>query len=117
MTPKEMAILLHELFPNEISRFIGFVETAAQVVITDPVPKHNAWKPNKMTIEGWVQLAKEVHEKITTHRQDLLTDSKLFGRSLFTGYTSLFLLACLQDYVNICPDFRFKLTIEAFFEV
>ena len=117
MTTKEKGTLLHELFPDETVRFIGYVEQAAKMVKDNPIQIRGGWKPKKMSAAGWAQIATDILEKIKGHREALEKDSKEFTRVLFEGYFSLFLKQCLQDYMKICPDFSFKLCIEAFFKL
>ena len=117
MTTIEIAILFHELFHEEIPRFLGYVEQVAKVLIETPGINKRPWKLQTVKPAEWLSLASDIQARIKSERKDLEKYSERFAWKLLTGNNALFMIKCLKDYIPICPDSRCQLAIEAFFEM
>jgi hypothetical protein len=114
---EEKAELLHQLFPDQIRRFVSYVEETANVIISAPERVKDQWGSKTISAEVWIKLAKEINEIIVHSKDRLVANSDHFASQLFQAYKGIFLIQCLQDYITICPNSKFNKAIELLFDV
>lgn len=116
-TDKEKAKLLHQLFPDEIRRFIVFAETQTKKIISSPDALRENWQGDLITVEVWVELAERARAIFDKYKQKLDADSSLFADQLFDAYQSMLTRHCLQQFNRYTGNQRFIKTVHAFFDL
>jgi hypothetical protein len=117
MSYAEKAKLLHILCPEVIRGFITYVLEAAVTMINNPDMGKMHSDNEKISAEGWVELAQVVRKKISDSFEDLVGNSNFFAVQLFDGHSLNFLMDCLQEYVSKCQNERFNKGVEFIFDL
>lgn len=113
----QRAKLLFELLPADIPAFVDFTKSLAQRVKENPDALREKWQTPLLNIEMWVRLARAVHEAIEKYGIKLSKSGRLFSDQLFDGYTALFSVHCLQQFVEHAElkEPRFKTAVALLF--
>lgn len=117
MNNVEKARLLHDLFTDEIKRIIEFILQTANEVITEPEKIKDNWGGKPFSVDGWIVLAKDTDRRIVRNFDALIKMKQRFSDQLFDGYSAMFTLQCMQDYLQVCKNSKFNEAIEFLFDV
>ena len=116
LTNVQKARLLHALFYNEIPGFLKFVHTQCQIIDDSRDDIINAWQPNIITAEMWLELADETQRVLNKCGKGLQQSSAVFAEQLFSGYGAVFMNHQLLQYIgNNHAGPKFKAAVELFF--
>ena len=113
----ERAKLLHELFKTEIPAFLTFAKNTAVIIREQQEECRSVWKDQLFTFDFWLRLACDTGEKIDRYGAKLENQSKLFSDQLFDGYHALYMVHCLQQYIQVCTtkNVKFPKAVELLF--
>lgn len=113
----DKAKLLHELFPDEIKGLIEFILQTANELTTNPEKVKDNWGGKQFSADAWVELARDTDRRIVRNFDALIKIKQRFSDQLFDGYTGMFTLQCMQDYLDKCKNNKFAEAIEFLFDV
>lgn len=113
----DKARLLHELFPDEIKGFIEFMLQTTNAIATGQQNIKANWGGKQFTTDGWVELAKETDRRIVRNFDALQKNKQRFGDQLFDGYTGLFTVQCMREYMNVCESNKFAEAMKFLFDL
>jgi len=113
----DKARLLHELFPDQIQALIEFMLQTANEIITAPEKVKDNWGGKQFSADGWIELAKDTDRRIVRNFDALIKIKQRFSDQLFDGYTAMFTLQSMQDYLNTCKNSKFVEAIKFLFDV
>lgn len=96
----QRAKLLFDLLPADIPAYIDFTKSLAERVKENPGALREKWQAPLLNVDMWVRLAQAVHDVIEKYGTKLSKSGRLFSDHLFDGYTALFSVHCLQQFVQ-----------------
>lgn len=102
MSAAEKGLLLHTLYPGIIQGFIYFTLTQTIIALNDPASFRSNWDHEIISADEWLELARQVNNKITTLQEHLASNGYIFAIHLFNGYVRYFVLHCLGLYITEC---------------
>ena len=117
MTSEEKAVLIHQLFPAEISPLVYFIKEMAATIKEDEESNRRAWKNENFDFNMWLELITEIEKRIMRYRTELNKDSALFGNQLFKDMHALYTEYCILLYINMkrTKNERFLKALDLFF--
>ena len=113
----QKARLLHSLLINEIPEFLGYLKELTETVLNDRERIAAEWKDQLFGVDFWFELAEEVQRVLAKYPKDLPKSSNVFADQLFDGYTVIFTVHGLTQYVALGKhtEPKFKPAVELFF--
>ena len=117
MSDQEKAKLLHTLCPEPMRGFITYVLVKATFAESNPKAFTRDWENDTISVDGRIDIAKEVKQKISTALELLISNSDFFATQLFGQYSRSFLMHCIQEYINYGRNERFNKGIEFIFDL
>ncbi|WP_139112956.1 hypothetical protein [Mucilaginibacter sp. PPCGB 2223] len=97
----QKARLLHTLLINEIPGFLGYLKELTEAVLNDKERIKAEWKDQLFGVDFWFELAEEVQRVTAKYPKDLHKSSGVFADQLFDGYTAIFTVHGLTQYVAL----------------
>ena len=95
----QKARLLHTLMTDEISAFITYTKGQCEHIEQNRESIAEHWKDQLFGVDFWFELAEEAGKKITHYNKELLKSGAVFSDQLFDGYTAIFTIHCLTQFV------------------
>ncbi|OJW12781.1 hypothetical protein [Mucilaginibacter sp. 44-25] len=113
----QKARLLHSLFVDEISEFLGYLNEFTETVLTDKERIAAEWKDQLFDVGMWFELAAEVQRVMARYPKDLSKSSAVFSDQLFGGFMAIFSAHALVQYVTLAKhsDPKFKPAVDLLF--
>jgi hypothetical protein len=113
----QRAKLLFDLLPADIPAFVDFTKSLAEQAKENSDALREKWQTPLLNVEMWIRLAQAVHEAIEKYGSKLFKSGRLFSDQLFDGYTALFSVHCLQQFVEHAElkEPRFKSAVALLF--
>jgi hypothetical protein len=113
----QKARLLHSLLIQEIPEFLGYLQSLTEKVLNDKERIKAEWKDQLFGVEFWFELAGQVQTVMAKYPKDLYKSANVFAEQLFDGYTAIFTIHALTQYVALGKhtEVRFKPAVELLF--
>jgi len=113
----QKARLLHSLLSNEIPEFLGYLNELTETVLNDKERIRNEWQDQLFGVDFWFELAENVQKVMAKYAKELYRSANLFADQLFDGYTAIFCIHALMQYVTLGKhaDPKFKPAVELLF--
>lgn len=117
LTNVQKARLLHSLLIQEIPEFLGYLNELTETVLNDRERLKAEWKDQLFGVDCWVELAEQVQRVMAKYPKDLHKSSGVFADQLFDGYTAIFTVHALTQYVALGKNTepKFKPAVELLF--
>jgi hypothetical protein len=115
---EEKAVLLHQLLPGEIQRFLSHLQSFALMTVHDAEEVKQNWKRKRIMInaEQWIAFAQQVADCIKAQRKELTKNPEVFARELFRGGVMIFTVNYIPVYCGTCP-YRFRDGVKFLFDL
>ncbi len=113
----QKARLLHSLLINEIPGFLGYLKSLTETVLEDKEIIAANWKDQLFSADFWFGLAEQVQKVMAKYPKDLHKSPNVFADQLFDGYTAIFTVHALTQYVanGNHKEPKFKSAVELLF--
>ena len=117
MNNVQKARLLHSLLSNEIPDFLTYLKSLTETVLEDKELISANWKDQLFSADFWFGLAEQVQKVLTKHGRELHKSPNVFADQLFDGYTAIFTVHALTQYVanGNHTEPKFKSAVELLF--
>jgi hypothetical protein len=117
LTNVQKARLLHSLLINEIPDFLGYLNELTETVLNDRERITAEWKDQFFGVDFWFELAEQVQKVMAKYPKDLYKSANVFADQLFDGYTAIFTVHGLTQYVALGrhTEPKFKPAVELLF--
>ena len=117
ITNVQKARLLHSLLIQEIPEFLGYLNELTETVLNDKERIKAEWKDQLFGVDFWFGLAEEVQRVMAKYAKELYKSANLFADQLFDGYTAIFTVHGLTQYVALGrhTEPKFKPAVELLF--
>lgn len=117
LTCAQKAILLHNLFPNEIPEFLGFLNELTETVLNDKERITAEWRITLFEVNSWFNITEGVQAKMFKYREELYKNANVFANELFDNHISTFCVHALVKYTVLGKyvDAKFKTAVNLFF--
>lgn len=112
----EKATFLFELFPHAIAPILNYVLEMGKKIQEDPGLLNENWQI-LLSKQQWADTIQATCNFITSDYSRILDSSKIFSGVLFVGNCGMFILACLQEYMNECEDDKLYKALELLFDL
>ncbi|WP_316835039.1 hypothetical protein [Pedobacter nutrimenti] len=114
LTPQGNALILHQMFPSEIPKLLGYIEDVCITIQEDAERNRKVWNNERLTFEQWLKGVQRVQSKITYYRTALCKSAHFFSSSLFNDNTAIVSHYCLNLYVTtmIQPNPQFTQLVQ-----
>lgn len=111
------ARLLHSLLIQEIPQFLGYLHELTETILNDRERITAEWKDQMFGVDFWFELAENVQRVMAKYQKDLYKSSNVFADQLFDGYTAIFTVYGLTQYVALekHTEPKFKPAVELLF--
>jgi hypothetical protein len=115
----QKARLLHSLLIEEIPEFLGFLNELTETVLNDKERIAAGWKDQMFGVDFWFELAEDVQRKMAKYAKDLHKNTSVFADQLFDGYTAIFTVYALTQYIALgkYTEAKFRPAVELFFSL
>lgn len=100
LTNVDKAILMHQLFPQEIPAFIEFTQNLCLTIKEDEQQNRERWDSGFMPFDFWLQQINEVEASIKKYGKKLEDNPRLFSDKLFEGMKAIFTNHSLRVYTT-----------------
>jgi hypothetical protein len=100
MNNVDKALLLHQLFPEEIPAFVVYVQRVCQTIKEDENSEAQKAEHAIIGFDFWLQLVDDTERRIERYGVQLHQRPKLFADLLFDGQNALLMQYCLKLYVG-----------------
>lgn len=100
LTNVDKAILMHQLFPDEIPAFITFTKNLCLTIKEDEQQNRERWDDGFMPFDFWLQQINDVEASIIKYGKKLESSPRLFSDQLFEGMKALFTNHSLRVYIT-----------------
>jgi len=113
----QKARLLHSLLSAEIPDFLGYLNELTEAVLNDRERITAEWKDQLFGVDFWFELAENVQRVMAKYPKDLYKSANVFADQLFDGYTAIFCIHALSQYVanDRHTEPKFKPAVELLF--
>lgn len=113
----QKAKLLHNLWIDEIPEFLEYLAELTETVLNDKERIANEWNSPMLGVGFWLELADQVQKAVTEYPKDLNKNASVFAGHLFAGYTAIFTVHGLMQYIALkkYTDPKFKQAVELLF--
>lgn len=113
----QKARLLHTLLVQEIPEFLGYLNELTETVLNNKERITTEWKDQLFGVDFWFGLAEAVQKVMAKYAKELYRSANLFADQLFDGYTAIFCIHALTQYVTLGKhsDQKFKPAVELLF--
>ena len=98
LTTQEKAKLLHELFPEEMSALIEFIQETCSMIEREKDIIKLEWENQLLTAEFWFDLSAKVNDIIEQHGNKLGKSSRFFSNQFFNGPVVILIVDCISKY-------------------
>ncbi|MBB5395143.1 hypothetical protein [Mucilaginibacter sp. AK015] len=117
LTNVQKARLLHSLLIHEIPDFLGYLHSLTETILNDQERIKSEWKDQLFGVDFWFELAGQVQMVMAKYPKDLCKSASVFADQLFDGYTAIFTVHALTQYVALAKyqDAKFKPAVELLF--
>lgn len=99
LTNVEKAKLLHNLMVIEIPQFINYLKEQAEGILGRREEIAASWNDQLFGSDFWFELAQDSQRKIGRYEKDLKRSANIFADQLFDGYSTIFTVHMLTQYV------------------
>jgi len=113
----QKARLLHSLLLAEIPDFLAYLNELTETVLNDRERITAEWKDQLFGVDFWFELAENVQRVMAKYPKDLYKSANVFADQLFDGYTAIFCIHALSQYVanDRHTEPKFKPAVELLF--
>ncbi|MFD2871958.1 hypothetical protein ACFS5N_05730 [Mucilaginibacter ximonensis] len=113
----QKARLLHSLLIQEIPEFLGYLNELTETVLNDKERIKSEWNDQMINPDFWFELAEQVQKVMAKYPKQLYKSTNVFADQLFDGYTAIFTIHGLTQYVALSKntDPKFKPAVELLF--
>jgi len=113
----QKARLLHSLLLAEIPDFLAYLNELTETVLNDRERITAEWKDQLFGVDFWFELAENVQRVMAKYPKDLYKSANFFADQLFDGYTAIFCIHALSQYVanDRHTEPKFKPAVELLF--
>lgn len=94
MIIQERAILLHQLFPNEMPALIQYMYDMAEAIQELKEANRKAWRNDKISFDQWLSMIAIAKDQIYNYQELLIADAEIFGLQLFADSVFPFTVYC-----------------------
>ncbi|MGF7077734.1 hypothetical protein [Mucilaginibacter sp. UYCu711] len=117
LTNVTKARLLHSLLIQEIPGFLGYLNELTDTVLNDKERIAAEWNDQLFGMDFWFELVEQAQKVLRKYPKDLCKSASLFADQLFEGYTAIFTVHGLTQYVALGKhiDPKFKPAVELLF--
>ena len=113
----QKARLLHSLLTNEMPGFLGYLNELTETVLNDKERIKAEWKDQLFGVHFCFGLADLFPRVMAKYSKDLYKSHNVFADQLFDGYTAIFTVHGLTQYVALGKhtEPKFKPAVELLF--
>jgi hypothetical protein len=117
LTNTDRAVLLHQLFPQEISALLDYAEGICITIRENEAQNRTTWNNGLMSFDYWLSLLAQVEDRIKQYRIGLAKRQKLFADQLFDGLLAMVMaqVLCLYTTTRQHPDPKFTQAVNLLF--
>jgi len=117
LTNVQKARLLHSLLATEIPDFLAYLNELTETVLNDRERIASEWKDQLFGVDFWFELAENVQRVMAKYPKELYRSANVFADQLFDGYTAIFSVHALNQYVanGRHTEPKFKPAVELLF--
>ena len=117
LTNVQKARLLHSLLATEIPDFLAYLNELTETVLNDRERIASEWKESLFGVDFWFELAENVQRVMSKYSKELYRSANVFADQLFDGYTAIFSVHALNQYVanGRHTEPKFKPAVELLF--
>jgi len=99
LTNVEKAKLLHGLLIAEIPQFITYLKAQAENILSRQEEIAAGWNNQLFGPDFWFELAVDSQRKVSRYEKELKRSANSFAEQLFDGYSAIFTVHMLTQYV------------------
>ena len=100
LTNADKAILLHQLFPEEIPALLEFIKNMSISLIKEQVHHRKSWDNNLFSFDQWLLLVGQTVGIIDGYGKKLHRRHRLFSDQLFDGYIACYTNHCVTVFAT-----------------
>lgn len=117
LTNTEKARLLHELFPDEISAFLEYLDKVCNDFQAHKQEYAKNWVEGFIPFNYWFSLAVETQGILKRHQFNMKKSSRVFSDQLFYTYTTIFVNDRIIKYADhACENEKFKVAVDLLYK-